>query len=306
LSGLALPKAARVGYSGPIAADAGSIPIKDASKFHVQVVFCMAQTFNLKAPPQYLAQSERFPFTLYLQGQANSDVKMVAAIKSSTVGERSVEINPAINVKAGIWNVVDLVYLDDTLSLVLNGTHIGCHGFGSNGTITPNNKDKFFYFGGQELFTRFNGKIAAATVSCDVPPALKLQCDKYRTTAEWYITSAVENRRYTNDPGQPSGLPTYSALSSSWVQTYSNGAMMYNPAGVSAFHIYGCIWDRYKNLAASVQSSLGFLASDEVPSKKDGGRKSLFQGGGIYWSPQTPAVEILGPIYTQYEAAGED
>lgn len=303
--GRVLPKAARVGYSGAIAVDVGSHALPDISKFHVQVIFCIDGGFNEKAPPQYLIESERLPLALYLQGQTDYGVKVAAAVKSSTVGYRAVDFSPLFSIVPKAWHVVDLVYLNDTLSVVLNGKHIGCHGFGANGTITPNTADRFIYVGGREIYTRFGGRIAAASVSLAVPAALEQLCDAHRTTPQWYISSAVENRRPINDPGQPAGPPRFAPPASSWLQNYKNGALMYNPAGTAAFHIYGMIWERYKGLPGSVQGTLGYLASDELPSRGKDGRKSMFQGGGIYWSPSTPATEVLGPIYASYEAMGE-
>ena len=62
---------------------------------------------------------------------------------------------------------------------------------------------------------------------------------------------------------------------------------------------------RYRQLPKAVQDSLGFLVSDEMPTTTPGGRKSVFQGVAMYWSPNTPALEIPGQTYLQYESTGE-
>jgi uncharacterized protein with LGFP repeats len=60
------------------------------------------------------------------------------------------------------------------------------------------------------------------------------------------------------------------------------------------FLLQGAILQKYNEVGAS-NSPLGSPISNELPGP-GGGRYSKFEGGGIYWTPQTGAHVVLGPI----------
>ncbi|KAH7391686.1 hypothetical protein BKA66DRAFT_579560 [Pyrenochaeta sp. MPI-SDFR-AT-0127] len=306
--GRALPKAVRIGFTGPVQSDISTVSIPDTSRFHANIVFRIDNGFSNTAPSQELVKSRRLPFALILQGQANSSVKLIASTlpnPSSPAEWRGTEAHPTQVIAPNTWYSVDLIWDTDTLSLLVNGTFLCCHGFGPNGNPALNASEKFLIIGGEAIQNRFLGRIASFHLGTLIPPELETLVDEQRTTVQWYISTNVETRRHLVEVGDPLSPPTFDIPSSSWTQPYTNGVMMYHPAAQSAFHLYGLIWVRYKQLAASVRSSLGYLATNEMPSLNPRGRKSLFQGGGIYWSGPTPAMELVGPIYQQYEATGE-
>jgi uncharacterized protein with LGFP repeats len=60
------------------------------------------------------------------------------------------------------------------------------------------------------------------------------------------------------------------------------------------FLLQGAILQKYNEVGAS-NSLLGSPISNEQPGP-GGGRYSKFEGGGIYWTPQTGAHVVLGAI----------
>ena len=301
-----LPKAARVGQSAPIDVDISTKTIGDASRFHVHVVFSIDSGFDDRNAPKMLVESNRLPIQLGLYGQADSTVKLAGGVRSSNVQWRSTETYSTPTIEPGKWYAADLVYDTDTLVVFLDGKAISCHGFGQNGAIAYDVLRKSIAIGGRASQSRFSsGKIAAFMLETTLPPRLESLVDEQRQTTQWYITTKLESNRLTVDLGQPTGPPTLDIDTVSWVQTYPSGAIMYHAGATSAFEIYGLIWKRYQQLPKSTKRSLGFLASDEIPSTKAGGRKSVFRGGGIYWSPATSAFEVLDKIYLQYEGTEE-
>jgi hypothetical protein len=62
--------------------------------------------------------------------------------------------------------------------------------------------------------------------------------------------------------------------------------------------VRGDILDRWLSLGAQ-RSFLGYPTTDELPFD-EGGRVSIFQGGEIYWWPDTGAVDLPG-VVVRYE-----
>lgn len=51
-------------------------------------------------------------------------------------------------------------------------------------------------------------------------------------------------------------------------------------------------------------SDLGFPISDELTTPDGIGRYSVFEGGMIYWTPQTGAHPVADPVLLDWAAAG--
>jgi hypothetical protein len=300
-----LPKGVKLA-SKPIQVDISSVPIPDATRFLARVYFKLDQSFNNQRAPQTLVESRRLPFSIQLQGQPNSSVKLICSV-TSVAGTRTTQITSVsdYDVIPGTWTSVALLFELDTVGLHFQGRVMSCHGFGTNGTVVVNTAEKFLYIGGESNTSRFQGTIALAVVELGLNGQSEDILTQHRTTVLWYTTTAVENHRKKYDVGQPTEPLRFSEPATTWIQHYQNGAVLYSPASSSACVIFGLIWDRYRLLDAGTKGLLGILASDELVSRQEVGRKSLFQGGGIYWSPATPALEVYGPIYLHYETTGE-
>jgi hypothetical protein len=301
-----LPKAVKL-RAKSIAVDMSNVAIPDTTRFRARVYFKLDQAFNNQSPQQTLVESRRLPFSIRLQGQPDSAVKVVCSVTTAAAGTRTTQATSVADydVIPGTWHGMDLIYEIDTLGVLMNGRVMSCYGFGANGTVNLNTAEKFLYIGGDSNTASFKGSIAWVYLEYGLNGQFEDLVTQHRTTAQWYMTTAVENHRKKVDIGNPTEPARYSEPATTWIQYYDSGAVLYSPATSSAYVIFGLIWSRYRLLDAGTKGLLGYLASDEMISRQEAGRKSLFQGGGIYWSPSTPATEVYGPIYAFYETTGE-
>jgi hypothetical protein len=83
------------------------------------------------------------------------------------------------------------------------------------------------------------------------------------------------------------------------------GRIYYRPSDKAAFFVYGFIHDKYRQLGGP-SSRLGWPTRDEEPFP-DGGRVTTFEGGAIYWWPDTGAIEMSDIVvrYTGLYCFGE-
>jgi M6 family metalloprotease-like protein len=85
---------------------------------------------------------------------------------------------------------------------------------------------------------------------------------------------------------------------------YSRGAIYWHPT-TGAHEIHGQIYDRYNRMNSHF-SILGYPTTDQLPARDRVGRFNHFMGGSIYWSPQTEAHSIHGPIKQKWEDMGAE
>lgn len=78
---------------------------------------------------------------------------------------------------------------------------------------------------------------------------------------------------------------------------FSNGGSIYWTPETGARHIYGAIRERWSQLGWET-GYLGYPTTDEMDFP-EGGRVTEFQRGGIYWWPDTGAID-LGGVAVQY------
>ena len=297
--GQELPKSVRVGSSGAISINIQSITIPGQDRFHVSVVFKVDSIFTGR---QRLVESNRLPFAVDING-AGGAVKALASVKTSAW--RGIDVIDSPVLTSGTWHLLQLVYDVDTLFLFLDGSAAGCHSFGPNGDVVPVPNATTIDVGGLIRGQRFVGQIASLRVGFGTIASLDDAMDRMRLSPQWFITSKLEAKRPTTNLGEATNIATFNVTTAAWSQTYTSGVIMYHSAVNSAFIMYGVIYRRYLALPVAKQNELGYLATDEEPSRLSGARKSLFQGGGIYWSSSTGAFEITGQMYLYYEATGE-
>ncbi|MDE8668419.1 hypothetical protein PY310_07475 [Pseudarthrobacter sp. H3Y2-7] len=101
----------------------------------------------------------------------------------------------------------------------------------------------------------------------------------------------------TDETGTPDGIGRYNH--------FSNAGSVYWTPETGAHVIYGGIRARWEELGWET-SYLGYPTSDEVDFA-DGGRANEFQNGGIYWWPDTGAIDLRDVIvhYTGLYCFGE-
>ena len=71
----------------------------------------------------------------------------------------------------------------------------------------------------------------------------------------------------------------------------------------AAFEVYGLIGKKWQELGGS-RSFLGNPTTDETGTPDGVGRFNHFEGGSIYWTPQTGAHEVHGAIREKWAAIG--
>lgn len=85
---------------------------------------------------------------------------------------------------------------------------------------------------------------------------------------------------------------------------FEGGSIYWSPQS-GAHEVHGLIRDKWAALGWE-NSFLGFPTTDETPTPNGAGRYNHFQGGSIYWSPQTGAHEVHGRIRDKWEAFGRE
>ncbi|UPG70829.1 LGFP repeat-containing protein [Gordonia hongkongensis] len=78
-------------------------------------------------------------------------------------------------------------------------------------------------------------------------------------------------------------------------QEFQGGHIYWSPA-TGAHSIQGLIYDKWKALGAQT-GVLKFPTSDEIVAPDGKGRFTTFQGGAIYWHPNTGAHAVSGAVY---------
>lgn len=79
--------------------------------------------------------------------------------------------------------------------------------------------------------------------------------------------------------------------------------MIYWTRGTDAHEIHGAILEKWSSLGFE-RSFLGYPVEDETGTPDRVGRFNRFQGGMIYWTPETGAHEIHGAILEKWSSLG--
>jgi hypothetical protein len=83
---------------------------------------------------------------------------------------------------------------------------------------------------------------------------------------------------------------------------FETGAI-YWTANTGAHEVHGAIWNKYASMERE-NSFLGFPTTDETVALDGVGRFNHFQGGSIYWTPETGAHEVHGAIRDRWAELG--
>ena len=81
------------------------------------------------------------------------------------------------------------------------------------------------------------------------------------------------------------------------------GGSIYSTGETGAHEVHGAIRELWAALGFE-QSFLGYPTTDELPTPDGRGRFNHFEGGSIYWTPETGAHEIHGAIRELWAALG--
>jgi uncharacterized protein with LGFP repeats len=83
---------------------------------------------------------------------------------------------------------------------------------------------------------------------------------------------------------------------------FQGGTIMWSPAS-GAHEVHGRIRDKWAQLGGS-SGFLGYPTTDESGTPDGHGRFNHFQGGSVYWTPQTDAHEVHGAIRDKWASVG--
>ena len=83
---------------------------------------------------------------------------------------------------------------------------------------------------------------------------------------------------------------------------FQGGTIYWTPA-TGAHEIHGRIRDKWARLGG-VRSFLRYPVTDELGTPDGRGRFNHFQGGSIYWTPETDAHEVHGAIRDKWASIG--
>jgi len=98
----------------------------------------------------------------------------------------------------------------------------------------------------------------------------------------------------TAETGTPDGIGRFNH--------FRNGSIYWTP-NTGAHEVHGFIRDKWKDLGWE-RSFLGYPLTDESRTPDGIGRYNHFQGGSIYWTPNTGAHEVHGFIRDKWKALG--
>jgi hypothetical protein len=267
--------------------------------------FCVRVLFNATTAitsRQNLVECTSLPFAIFLDKGANpNEYTPMVSINNASLGWIVADNkDKPLTLKINEWHVIDLVFDNDTLGLLVDGKVVSVVAL-PKGALQAGTGDKLFvgtWVNGTSF--QFKGKIAAVKLYEDIPAALESLVDDRRTSAEWFISHKYNALRPALNLGGKIGGINFDASTSTSTQNYQHGLIMYTEGYGVAFEMHGVIWERYKS-DASVRINIGTLISDEINAARPGAKKSLFTKGGIYWSGQTGAVAVMGYIYLKYE-----
>ena len=293
------PKAVNLGNTGHGSVNLASVGL-DYKRFTVRVVF---QANGRISRRQNLVETNRLPFALFLVPRKRStEFDLVGSVGTKAHGWRAATTEFSTSLKANTWYTADLVYDRDTVGVFLNGQIVSLRAF-PNGVINKlSGKTLFVGTWTDGARDHFNGKIAALQLYDGIPQELESQLDERRTYPEWFITYKEESIRGKINMGSPKTKIQYDTNSGAYIQHFDHGALMFEDGIGAAFEIHGAIYSAYKRL--NDKKALGYLVSDETKTQKQGGRKSVFSKGTIYWSGGTGAFPVTGQMYLDYEALG--
>jgi uncharacterized protein with LGFP repeats len=86
------------------------------------------------------------------------------------------------------------------------------------------------------------------------------------------------------------------------VRDFQGGSIYWSP-DTGAFEVHGLIRVMWAQLGGE-RSFLGFPMTDETGTPDGVGRFNHFQGGSIYWTPNTGAHEVHGAIRDKWQSMG--
>ncbi|MEO7457991.1 MAG: hypothetical protein ABIY52_17170 [Gemmatimonadaceae bacterium] len=270
-------------------------------RFAVRVVFQVPTAVTTR---QALVASSALPISLVVvPGSNGSAFHLVASVATTATGAGVASTQYLLTLQLGTWYTADLVYDTDTLALFVDDVVYSVHAFPNGAVGAAPGTDLVAGVATDGTSDAFKGSMAAIQVYDDIPLALETQLDERRSHPQWFLTYKQEEVKSLLSFGDAAGEFYYDLPSTSWIQEFPNGRIMYHDGNGQAFEMHGPILAAYRALPNRVL--IGFPISDEIAGARSGSHKNLFSRGGIYWSRSTGAVPVLGQIWVDFESMGE-
>lgn len=271
----------------------------DAKKFYGKLIF---KTPSKVESRQNLVESNSLPIAAFLnKGTAINKIQLDVNVHNKKNGWSSTSCLFTKQLTPNTWYKLEFAYDFNTLALFINNRLIDVCAF-PKGELLIGRGAKIYlgtWVDGKRF--PFKGEMAQFELHKGIPIAIESKLDHSRSNNQWHIS-----RKYnTIKPNLNFGKRSQDLVRKSTyaIQYYQFGAIIYSVLG--AFEMHGSIYSKYKSLSSRVQFSLGQLQSDEINGNARGSKKSLFRGGGIYWSGVTGAKTVLGQLFLDYENIGE-
>jgi hypothetical protein len=268
----------------------------DLRQFCVRIV---AQANGEVTGRQNLVESSRMPFALFLdKGDQPGTFVAIASVRPKAHGWHAATTRFRRPLTPGVWYTIDLVYDGDTVACFVDGAVVSVQAFPDGRMVELKGDDLFVGTWVDGARDHFAGKVAALQLWTGIPQDLERQLDERRSEAEWFISHKRAALAGNVDLGPPARDIAADGTTGARVQHHARGAISYHDSIGVAFEIHGKIYDFYRT--AGQKLGIGYLVSDEGAAGQ-GGRKSVFSKGAIYFSPATGAVPVTGQLFLDYE-----
>jgi hypothetical protein len=274
----------------------------DQTRFAIRIAFRLTAAVTTR---ENLVECTALPFAMFVQPGAAADrFNIEVAVANGAAGWRGASTSNRLPLLLNEWHVASLVFDLDTVALLVNDTVVAIAAFAHGGLQAPTGD--LLHVGTWIDGSRWplNGEICGLQVWRDIPADIEAKLDSERGNPEWHLSLKENDVRGRLNLGPKTSDFYFDPGTASYIQPYALAVISYTEAHGSAFVMYGAILNRWRS-DENLRRNLGGLASDEIPGRRSGSRKSVFARGAIYWSPQSGAVPVLDRIYLDYELIGE-
>lgn len=204
------------------------------------------------------------------------------------------------------WVSVALVFTGDDLVLVQDGVVVARRVFRDAVLASPGAGLDAYELGWSRVDLRhgFHGAIAGLRLWDGVPVLYEQAIAAVELDGMGELHSKLEDlgdeRGLLGDSSRPERIARIAGLSGR-IREYEHGVLCWS-RDTGARLVHGAIHAVYRS--AAVRSRLGWPVSDEVAARCPGARVQRFQRGAIFWSPDTGAHPVYGPIFAHYMDLG--
>lgn len=272
--------------------------MSDRTRFYIRFVLRIDGPVTSR---QDLLSTTHVPLSLYATpGPTSGEFHLAARVK---VGTRQLGPDTSFRgpLSAGRWYVVDLTFDLDTLTLAVDGVVRSVFALAAGTFEATGGGTVVFGAAIDGTSRRLKGRIAAFQWFSGIPTEVEAELDERRNTPEWFVTRKLSE--ITVSLGELRGTVQHDGPARAFVLPFSAGEIHYREDLGSAREMHGAIRTYYRGGAD--RDALGFLTTDEIATSAVGGKRSLFERGGIYFSSATGAFAVLDQIYLAYENLGE-